>query len=884
MTDCRFYTNVSLIRGRIHLRGYDDQGKQVQKRVDYSPTLYLPTKDEQSYHTLDGTNVQPVEFRTISEANRYLRESEGVSNKVVYGYEQFVYTYIADQFPGTIDYDPSLIRIANIDIETASDEGMPDIEIANKEITAITVMYGDDVLSLGLGDFTTNDKDVTYVKCESEVDMLLKFLDSWEWYAPDVVTGWFIEGFDIPYIVNRLRNVLGPESANRLSPWRDLREKNVFNHGKMRKLYFPTGIALLDYIKIYRKMELEPRESYSLNYIASVEVGAKKLDYSEYESLNSLYKLNFQKFMEYNIQDVRLVDQIEKKKKMLNLTFQMAYTAHCNFEDINSPVRMWEAIVYNDLIGRNIVFPPRQNVAAPAWTDDADGEDEVLEGGYVKEPIPGRYDWVVSIDLVSSYPHQIMQTNVSPETLLNRVGIERRIKQLRESLEREEELLDLQRLLDLSNTTSVETFLSGEIETTIAKEYQLIVAPNGCFYDRRREGFLPRLLNQWFSERDNFKKVMKETKKILESSDDHTPASKHALENKLANYNNKQKVYKVALNSAYGALSNKWFRFYNYDLADTVTACGRLAVRWAEKKLNEYINRLMFTNDVDYVIAMDTDSVYLNLASLVEKKYGKGPFSKEERLHIVDRLDEIARNKLEPYIAECYLELQKKVNAPKNRMKMARDVIADIGIWTGKKRYVLNVWDKEGVRFHDPQIEIKGMDSVRSSTPTACRQAIKDLVKIILYKDEKAAQDFIAKFKKEFETLPFDEIAFPRGINGLEKYSEDDEIKKGTPPQVRGAIVYNAMLKEKNITNFQPIYDGDKAKFCYLTLPNAARSHVITVPNALPKALNLDDKLDRDSQFEVGFLSPVRKIMDAIGWRVEPEGNTLDDFMSGKLG
>lgn len=848
----KFYTNVAQVGGNILVRGYDHKGNQVSKKIRYQPSFYLEHPDG-SFRTLEGIPVRKVTKKSIHDAQDFLKSSSDISNRKVYGYEAYPYTYINEEFGGKVDYDPSLIRIANIDIETASDEGMPDIETANKPITAITAMMGDAIVSFGCDEFESKDEDVTYIKCDSEEELIDKFLQAWEWYKPDVVTGWNIEGFDIPYIVNRTRALLGEASAKRLSFWGHLREREVLNKNKIRKLYYPTGVALLDYMKIYKKMELDPRESYSLNYIASVEVGAKKLDYSEYESLFALYKENFQKFMEYNIIDVRLVNQIEMKKRMLNLTFQMAYAAHCNFEDINSPVRMWEAIIYNDLMDRGIVFPPKQKVAGPSLADDDEGNQE-LEGGYVKDPIPGRYEWVVSIDLKSSYPHQIMQYNISPETMIGRREF----------------------------AYEIEDYLVRNYDKELPSiiNQNAVVAANGVIYRKDIEGFLPRLLSQRFDDRDSFKKTQIQTEKLLEVEDNAKDRKK--LENRIADYKNKQKVYKVALNSAYGALSNKWFRFYNYDLADSVTACGRLAVRWAEARLNEYLNKHLFTTDVDYVIAMDTDSVYLNLEAMVKKKYGPGPFSDEEKHAIVDLLHQVVKFKLESYLDECYRELQQRVNADKQKMQMNRESIADVGIWTGKKRYALNIWDKEEVRFETPKIEIKGIDSVRSSTPAACRVAIKELIQLVVKGDEEAAQQYIADFWEKFQTLPFDEIAFPRGINGIEEYADDTLLcKKGTPVQVRGALVYNQMLEEKGVTNFSPIYDGDKAKYCYLQTPNSVRSYVITVPHAIPLAFNLEDKIDREKQFEVAFLSPVQKIMEAVGWRMEPEGNTLEDFMNG---
>src|SRR5882757_854523 len=551
MQDFKFYTSVEQSKGKLLVRGYDHTGKQVMKEVRYQPSLYVDNAGKGEYSTLEGFPVVRIPFKSIYDANDYLKKNSDVSNKIIYGYDKFVYCYINEEFGGKVDYDPNLIRIANIDIETESDEGMPDIETAPKAITAITVQMGSNILSLGLNDFTTDEIDVTYIKCDDEIDMIETFLQAWEHYNPDVVTGWFIEGFDIPYIVNRTRLLMGDATANRLSPWGLLREKKVMFKNKERTLYFPLGVALLDYIKIYKKMELEPRESYSLNYIASVEVGAKKLDYSEYESLNILYRENFTKFMQYNILDVRLVSMIEEKKRMLNLTFQMAYAAHCNFEDINSPVRMWEAIAYNDLIDRKVVFPPRRkNIQRPVY-EIFDEEDGDLPGGYVKEPIPGMYKWVVSIDLKSSYPHQIMMYNLSPETFVGKRPI----------------------------PYEEDDYISEKEDIHFADivENNLVVAANGCLFTRDFEGFLPRLLSNWFDARDGFKKTQIATESLLEK--ETNPEKRKEYEYLIADFMNKQKVYKIALNSAYGALSNEWFRFYNFDLADAVTACGRLAVR-----------------------------------------------------------------------------------------------------------------------------------------------------------------------------------------------------------------------------------------------------------------------------------------------------------------
>jgi DNA polymerase elongation subunit (family B) len=837
----KFYTNAVQIGNQILVRGYDN-GRQFFHKEKYKPTMYLRSKVESEFKTLDGLNVRPVVYNNIYEAKQAIKKYADISNSKIYGFESFTYTYLFEEYREAILYDPSLIRIANIDIETVSDEGMPDIAEADKGITAITVKCSGKIVAFGLREFETTDPEVTYIQCDDEEELLLKFLDTIEYFSPDCFTGWNIVGFDIPYIVNRIVRLFDVEQAKRLSPWNLLQEKRTFDRGVMREYYYPVGVSILDYMLIYKKLIFEPRESYRLDAIGFAELGERKLDYSEYENLASLYRENHQMFMEYNIKDVRLVDRLEDKLRLIELIFSMAYEAKCNFEDMLGSVKPWEIKSYGELMAQNIVFPPKLK-------KDSLFEKESLEGGFVKEPIIGMHDWVVSFDLNSLYPHLIMQYNISPETFVGK---------------REE-------------SCSLESILNGDVDDEIEhiRENNYIVSANGCFYRRDIEGFFPKMMEKLYNGRVENKNKMLEAKRQLEKTKDKDEIAR--LNKEISRQHNAQLNKKILLNSAYGVLTNEHFRFYSFDNAEAITKGGQLSVRWVEKALNIYMNQIMKTKGVDYIIYADTDSVYVNFGPLVKSLFDEDT-PKEE---IINFIDTSVKEKFQKTINTAYETLRLRMNADKQKMIMKRESIAERGIWTGKKRYILNVWDKEDVRYKEPKINITGLESVRSSTPSSCREKIKQISKLIMNTDEETVLTFIEDFRKEFETLPFDEIASPRGINGMKKYDDPDMIfKDRTPIQVRGALVFNKALKDFGVNNISPIFDGDKIKYCYLQMPNTVKSNVISISSILPKEFKLDDKLDRDTQFDKCFLEPVKNILMAIGWKHERDGVSLESFFS----
>ena len=830
----RFYTNVQMVGDHFLVRGYEN-GRHFMTREKFYPTLFVPSKKNTQYQTLNGEYVEAIQPGTVRECREFIKKYDGVKGFDISGNDRYIYQYISETYPeDELKFDISKIKVTTIDIEVASENGFPDVESAAEEVLLITIQdYNTkQIRTWGLGKFNNQQSNVNYRSFTNEYDLLNDFISWWmiEENTPEVITGWNSELYDIPYLVRRIDRVLGEKLMKRMSPWGLVTETEKFIIGRKHIAYDIGGVSQLDYLNLYKKFTYKAQESYRLDHIASVELGSKKLDHSEFDTFKDFYTKGWQKFVEYNIKDVELVDRLEDKMKLIELALTMAYDAKANYADVFSQVRMWDTIIYNYLKKRNIVIPP--NVRSD--------KDSKYAGAYVKEPIPGVYDWVVNFDLNSLYPHLIMQYNISPETL-----IEQR-----------------------HPSVTVDKILNQEIDFEPYKEYA--VCANGAMYRKDVRGFLPELMEKIYKDRTIYKK------KMIAAKQEYEKKKTKELEKEIARCNNIQMARKIQLNSAYGAIGNQYFRYFKLANAEAITLSGQVSIRWIEEKINNYLNKILKTNDVDYVIASDTDSIYLNMGPLVETVY-KGREKTTES--VVSFLDKVAQVELEKYIEGCYQELADYVNAYDQKMQMKRENIADRGIWTAKKRYILNVWDSEGVRYEEPKLKMMGIEAVKSSTPAPCRQMIKDGLKLMMSGTEEQVIKFIDKCRSDFRKLPPEQIAFPRTASDVRKYrSHSDIYAKGTPIHIRGALLFNHYITEKNLTNkYSPIGNGEKIKFIYLKKPNIIQENIISFIQDFPTELGLDKYIDYELQFEKSFLEPLKSILDAIGWKTE-QTTTLESF------
>ena len=851
-----FYTDVCRNGDFIYFRGYKN-GVRLHEKIKYRPTLYVSSPTETSIRSLKGGYLSEIMPGTMKETQEFIQTYRDVDNYPIHGNENFVQQFISDAFRRTVDFDRDSTNVTTIDIEVQSDQGFPKPDEALHPITAITVKNNiDDIFYVwGLGDWSKDDSivpelKVKYIKCDNELDLLHKFLHHWENNYPDVVTGWNSRMFDIVYIVQRVKKLLGDAHANRLSPWsKDMRNclygREIEFVNNKALVYEIRGIQQLDYMDLFKKFAYSygTQESYKLDHIASVVLGERKIDYSEYGSLHELYRKDHQKFIDYNIKDVDIVDRLEDKMSLITLCMTIAYKGRVNYSDAFSPVSVWDTLIYNKLRDINVVCPPKKK----------NDKDRQIEGAYVKFPQVGMHEWVMSFELNSLYPHIIMQYNMSPETIASEVHTFDLMKRDNEN----------------GHYHSAVDYLLDENKLEIPGQY--CMAGTGQFFLNTIKGLFPQFVEELYDERKLAKNEMIETQQLIQAN-----GSTYELEKRVTTLDNKQMAVKILMNSLYGAMSNQYFRYYDMRIAEGITISGQLTIRWAEKHINKYLNKILGTEDQDYVIAIDTDSLYIKMGDLVKKVNPKDP---------VKFLDRVAEEKIEPLLLDAYNNLKDYLNAYEQKMVMAREVIAEKGVWTGKKHYVLNVHNSEGVQYKEPKLKMMGIEAVRSSTPSVCRDMFKEILKVILEKDEAAVQERLRQMKEEFKSLPIEDVAFPRSVNLYKKSKDGVPVReynlgdKGLPIQVRGALTYNYHLKANGLTNkYESIHSGEKIKFCYLKQPNRLNSeNVVAFSGVLPEEFNVREHVDYDTQFDKAFLEPVRSILDAIGWRAEHQV-TIEDF------
>ena len=837
-----FYTNVQSVGNNILYRGVTD-GKRTKIKIPYQPTLYEHSKKVTNYTSLDGHYLQGNKFDSMRDARDYLKQFEGVSGKKIYGQNRFEYAFIGEQHKEMIDWDFDKVSIAIVDIEVGSENGFPDPYEANEPVTAIALRFiGGHMFVFGCGDYEVKGNE-RYMKCKDEYHLLKFFLKLWQEKCPDALTGWNTKFFDVPYLVNRMRKVLGEDEAKKLSPWNIISERQAFVMNRKMTVYELVGVGDLDYLELYKwySPNGKSQESYRLDAIAQFELGEGKISYEEYDNLHQLYRLNYQLFIEYNIKDVDLILKLEDKLKLIELALTLAYDTKTNYDDVFAQTRMWDALTYNHLMNQNIVVPPRI----------VKEKSEAFEGAYVKDPQVGLHNWVASFDLNSLYPHLMMQYNISPETLIEPENYTAEMREV------------------LSQGVSVEKLLKKQVDLSALEN--VTITPNGQFFRTDIQGFLPKMMEEMYEDRKKFKKMMIQAKKDYEAETDDS--KKYDIEKRIARFNNLQLAKKVSLNSAYGALGSQYFRFYDLRMALGVTTAGQFSIRWIESKINGYMNSLLKTNR-DYVIASDTDSIYLRMSEMVDK------FIKDtsDKNKVISVMDKICEEKIQPFIDKSYQELADYVHAYDQKMQMKREALADKGIWTAKKRYIMHVYNNEGVQYTEPDMKVMGLEMIKSSTPAPVREKMKQALQIMMKGSESDMHTFIDTFRTEFKKLNVEDISFPRGINGLKEYSNKTTIySKGTPIHVRGALLYNKYLEEKGLSKKYPlIQEGEKIKFTYLKTPNIFKENVVSFPGRLPVEFGLQDCIDYNLQFDKTFLEPIKVILDCMDWTTERTNSLFD--------
>jgi len=481
-----FYTYVDRVGSSILHRYVDDNGKRCDEFNEFSPTLYLPTNSEDSTHTgIRGETLVPRQYETMRSAQEFIKSHKNISNFKIFGNTNYWAQFIQEQYTGEIEWDMDQLVIANLDIECLMDDpdnpGLNPIENpidGVNRITAITVEVNNEYVVFGSKAYTGKKLPLgaVHTHYETEEELLTGFLQHWRQLAPDIITGWNINYFDIPYLVGRIRDILGGSMVNYLGSVAAKYTKRVIDIREQKNgdtKVAIKGVSIIDYLEIYKKFTYKTRERYSLDFIASVELGHKKLDYSEYGNLDGLYAQNYNKYIDYNIRDVELVRRLDDKLNLMLLVLSLTYMCHIRHEDVFGQVMMWDTLIYNKLLEDNVVVPPKVEYR----------KDEKYEGAYVREPKVGMHEWVVSFDLNSLYPHLIMQYNISPEMLVENT-------------------------FDETFDFGMNELVDKTANLDFVKEENLSMAGNKVFFNRDKQGFLGAMMESLYNKRKAIKKEM----------------------------------------------------------------------------------------------------------------------------------------------------------------------------------------------------------------------------------------------------------------------------------------------------------------------------------------------------------------------------------------
>jgi DNA polymerase elongation subunit (family B) len=825
----KFYTACAIKGNKILVRGYKN-GVRFTDSVSFKPSLFIKSDKETKYKTLNGIGVKRMVFDTLYDCREFLKQYEDLNDSPIYGNTDFVTQYLLETYESEVVYDLSQIKIAYFDIETETEGGFPDLRNPNEKINIIGVRIS------GVN-YAITEKQVSIPNCKlilvsSEKELIQKFFELLRKEDIDVLTGWNVKLFDIPYIIGRARLFFDDKEIQSWLPFNLIKERETNIGGTDYRLFEFPGYTTLDYMDLYKKFSGTSQESYALNFIAKAELDEQKLDYAEYGSLREFYTKDFQRFAEYNIQDVELIEKLENKLRLIDLAVSIAYEAKIPFDVVFFATRIWGTICCDYLLRKDII-PPIQTSYA---------KDDQFVGAYVKDVAPGLYKNVVSFDATSLYPSIIMGWNISPETCIKKDA-----------------------------SLSADDFLRSkkkQIPSLVeeASDQNACLACNGSMFTNNILGFIPILIERTFNQRKEAKNKMLELEKEYEHSKDVN------LLPRIAALKIRQSVKKILANSLYGCLGNPAFIYSSPELATAVTVTGQVIIRTAENCMNGYIRHLTKDNDKDYVIAVDTDSVYLNIDDIITQIQQKTNIT-----DLTDFVDKICEQKIQPELKKEMDLLTKTLNCSENKIFFKREAIASAGMFIAKKRYALLVQDLEGIRFEEPKLKIMGLETARSSTPAIVRKKLKDCIKIILTKTPEELRQYVNEFYDEFMVLPISDVAAPRGVKGINKYADNTKIyQTGTPIATKAALLHNSYSKKIGIDKqYAAIKENDKIKFVFVKVPNpygmAGKDAVMGFINSPPKEFNLEKYIDRKKQFEKTFGEPLDNILQAINWKLNAQ-------------
>lgn len=840
-------------------RYIDEHGRDCKETIEnFRPKLYIEAENGTFTSMInEGIRLGEVELDDFNAAKDFIDENEE-RGFTVYGQGNWAHNAIGALYHGQHlhpQFDKT--RVVVFDLEVKSDDGFPSPIMAAQPIISVSHYDSlDDILTLySMAPWDEASSFIREVYPElmpkirfrqftTEKSLLRAYLDLWTKNYPMVVSGWHSNGFDCPYLFNRIAIVLGDQAAKSLSPFRAVTKKeHKDNFGNAAVSVNIYGMSQLDLQELYKKFEVRPRENHRLATIAALELGTSKIDYTEEETIQNMFDTAPQKFNDYNILDTWLVWLINVKRQMIQTAMFIAYESKVNMEDVYSPVKVWDAHICNKLLEKNKAAPlPSRSIKTP------------YVGAYVKTVIPGMYKWVVSFDVASMHPTIIRQWNMCASTVMDNPNSPHQ--------DYSSHLVKLDELANL---------LVGECPEGYS------VAANGVLFSHSASSTIPGLVGELFNER----KITKAKAISLLKQAELDEINSKELKKQSSSYKTKEGAIKVLLNSLYGAMANEWFRFFDIRMAEGITLTSQVVIQFIERRVNEFLNKTLRNYPPkDRCVGIDTDSCYFELDDLVTEMFKNKPNATVNE--ITDFLDRASEHVTKAAIEPAIEELAKYMKCRETLITMKREAICDRAFWVAKKKYALNVIDNEGVRYAHPEQKAVGLQLVQTSTPKFCRDALGEAVKIILtgdVNDKERLLPLIERVKKDYETLGVYEIACPRGVSEIDKWKGLDGLPgKGSTPPIRGVIIYNHFLMKMGLdSKYQIIKPGSKIRYLHLTQPNPLKSDAIAFFTRLPTEFGIEPYINRSHMYETSFLTPLRGITSVVGLFLEPD-RSLEEF------
>ena len=831
--------------GNVTLFTWDESGKRIKYDVTTEPYLYI--EGNGNYESIYGTRVIKKKFGTQYNRYRFLKESgiKRVFDNLPAQQQFLVDTYWQKNEEPEFNEHP--IKTMFIDIETYSPDDFPDIQTANHVCNVITIYDSleDRFVTWGLKPYKNTQDDVTYVHCSDEKDIFRKFIEYLEADFPDILSGWNSEFFDIPYIINRCRRILGDEWVNRMSPMGNVHSRVIRGtFGKEQTKWYIDGISLLDYLDVYKKFSVGLRESYKLDAIGELELGEKKVDYGN-TNLASLSDDDWQTFIDYNIQDVRLLKNLDVKLKYIDLIRMLAYSGLTTFE-----AAMGALSVIN---GATAIRGRRRNQVIPTFIRNEDtGKNP---GAYVGEPLRGFQKDIISFDANSLYPNVMISLNMSPETKVGKIE------------DKNEKEITIRHVNGKVFTLPINKFAK------FVSDEEIAISRANVLFTQKRKGVMPEILDEYYGKRVKIKKELGKLRREYSKTKD--PKTKV----KIDQLDSKQLCIKIFINSIYGYFGNKNAPFGDDDIASSITLTGQAVIKMSNELLKKYITKRVGIEDEkmlnDSVIYNDTDSSYISIKHIIDNTDinfvdSEGNLTKE--LH-----DEVQC--IEDFLNdEIKVWGSKALNSKDCRFVFKREMIADVGVFLQKKRYVIRVLDDEGIPVN--KFKYTGVEVVRSTMPDAIKPHVKGIIETMLStQDVNKTNKILNETYKIFKSLPVEDVSFVSGIKGYEKYAMDcDEFKtvKGMPNHVKAAYYHNLLLKKFGIDNeYEEIGSGDKVRYFYVQKPNPFNIGNIAYKYYYPKQFNEKFNVDYELMFEKIIFAAIERFYQNVDWPVQKPGSAV---------